>query len=317
MVDSIRLRLEKNDLVSELQQAGQDLELRIAERTTQLVEANDQLRREIRDREQAEEKLGLLSLAVEQCQEGIAVVDLDGNLLYLNEPIARIHGRTREELRGRHLSILHAPEQMHSVNQANGLVRETGVFRGEIWHVRKGGEVFPTLMHSSLLLDSSGSPMGIIGTMSDISELKAAERSLGAEKRKFQALVDKAPFGMVMIARDGRFRYVNGKFTQMFGYELSDIPNGKTWFRLVFPDPRERHAAMSFWMTDLTATCGEKPEERIFTIQAKDGSQKIISFVSVELHNGEWLITCEDITGRKLAEEQIEQTSGRGPAPSC
>jgi PAS domain S-box-containing protein len=308
MSDSVRLRLEKNQLVRELQQAGQLLEVRIAERTAQLLEANEQLKREICEREQAEEKLKLLSLAVEQCQEGIAVVDVRGNLLYLNEPIARMHGHARAELVGKHLSVLHAPEQMPSVDDANRLVRETGLFTGEIWHTRKGGEAFPTLMHSSLLLDSSGSPMGIIGTMSDISELKAAEKSLEAEKRKFEALADKAPFGMVMIARDGGFQYVNRKFTHMFGYELSEIPNGKTWFRLVFPDPRERHAAIGFWMNDLTTPCAEKPEERSFTIQTKDGSRKIISFVSVELHNGEFLITCEDITGRKQAEAQIEKS---------
>ncbi len=272
------------------------------------MEANEQLRREIRDREQAEEKLGLLSLAVEQCQQGIAVADLDGNLLYLNEPTARMHGHERQELLGKHLSILHVPEQMHSVNEATRLVRENGVFRGEIWHVRREGESFPTLMHSSLLCASSGEPMGMIGTMSDISELKAVERSLEAEKRKFEALADKAPFGMVMIARDGSFQYVNRKFTQMFGYELSDIPDGKTWFRLVFPDSEERRTAITFWMNDLATACSQKTEERIFTIQAKDGVRKIVSFVLVELHNGECLITCEDITGRKRAEEQIEQS---------
>ncbi|MBI5568797.1 MAG: hypothetical protein HY914_02530 [Desulfomonile tiedjei] len=57
MFDSIRLRLEKDDLVQELQQAGQTLELRIKERTAQLLEVNEQLRREILEREQTEDKL--------------------------------------------------------------------------------------------------------------------------------------------------------------------------------------------------------------------------------------------------------------------
>ena len=57
MFHSIRLRLEKDDLVHELQQAGQTLELKIKERTAQLLEVNEQLRREILEREQTEDKL--------------------------------------------------------------------------------------------------------------------------------------------------------------------------------------------------------------------------------------------------------------------
>jgi len=34
---------------------------------------------------------------------------------------------------------------------------------------------------------------------------------------------------MVMIDQDGTFRYINPKFRELFGYDLADIPNGKTW----------------------------------------------------------------------------------------
>jgi signal transduction histidine kinase len=57
MFDSIGLTLERNDLIDELQQAGKQLESRIAERTAQLVEANEQLRREVAERQGAEERL--------------------------------------------------------------------------------------------------------------------------------------------------------------------------------------------------------------------------------------------------------------------
>jgi signal transduction histidine kinase len=57
MVSSVRVTLERDALIAELQLAGQNLESRITERTAQLVEANLQLRREVEEREQAETRL--------------------------------------------------------------------------------------------------------------------------------------------------------------------------------------------------------------------------------------------------------------------
>jgi len=66
-----------------------------------------------------DDRMQLLSLAVEQSSEGIAVVDLDGALEYLNDAFARMHGYSVKELIGKNLSIFHTPQQMPSVEVAN------------------------------------------------------------------------------------------------------------------------------------------------------------------------------------------------------
>ena len=129
-------------------------------------------------RREAQKRLRLLSSAVEQSAEGIAVVDLDGNPLFLNEAFATMHGYTSEELMGKHLSAFHAPEQMPGVEVILQQIRETGQFSGEVWHARRDGTTFPTLMHNSLLRDESGNPVGIIGTARDITDLKQTEPGL-------------------------------------------------------------------------------------------------------------------------------------------
>jgi len=45
-----------------------------------------------------EERSRLLSLAIEQSSEGIAVLGMDGNLEYLNDAFAEMHGYSAEEL---------------------------------------------------------------------------------------------------------------------------------------------------------------------------------------------------------------------------
>jgi PAS domain S-box-containing protein len=150
----------------------------VEERTAKLKRTNEALETEITERKRAEEKLRLLSSSVEQSSEGMAMTDLEGNLLFVNNAFATLHGYTLEELVGKHLSIFHTPEQKPSVEAANRQLQETGEFSGEIWHVRRDGTVFPTLMHNSVLQDEAGNAIGMIGTLRDITELKGAEEEL-------------------------------------------------------------------------------------------------------------------------------------------
>ena len=145
----------------------EELEQRVNEIEKETVEGNQGLKR-----------FDLLSRAVEQSSEGIAVTDLNGNLLYLNNSLAKIHGYSPEEIIGKNLSIFHTPEQMPSVKEAYRYIKETGSFSGEIWHFRRDGTVFPTLMNNSILRDDTATPIGIIGTVRDITELKRAEAKI-------------------------------------------------------------------------------------------------------------------------------------------
>ena len=122
--------------------------------------------------------------------------------------------------------------------------------------------------------------------------------------RQLQTLSENAPFGMVMIAKDGTFEYINPKFRELVGYDLNDIPNGKTWFRKAYPDPTYRHHVISTWINDLEGLKSGEKRPRTFTVTCKGGTEKIINFIPVQLETGENLIACEDITELKRAEEE-------------
>ena len=122
--------------------------------------------------------------------------------------------------------------------------------------------------------------------------------------RQLQTLSENAPFGMVMIDKDGTFKYINPKFRELLGYDLNDIPNGKTWFRKAYPDPTYRHHVISTWIDDLEGFKSGEKRPRTFTVTCKGGTEKIINFIPVQLETGENLIACEDITELKRAEEE-------------
>ncbi|MFH0786393.1 MAG: HD domain-containing phosphohydrolase [Pseudomonadota bacterium] len=137
------------------------------------------------------------------------------------------------------------------------------------------------------------------------TERRQAEDKLRDESHRFTVLSENAPFGMIMIDAEGKFTYTNPKFKEIFGYDLSDVPDGKTWFRKAYPDPDYRHTVISAWIADLgKAEPGEK-RPRVFTVTCKDGTKKMANLISVQLETGQQIVSCEDITERQRVEEAL------------
>ncbi|MEJ2025324.1 MAG: PAS domain S-box protein, partial [Deltaproteobacteria bacterium] len=175
---------------------------------------------------------------------------------------------------------------------------------------RKDGKIIDVLV-SSTPLDPSNLSAGVTFTALDITERKRAERGLRTERERFRSLSENAPFGMMMISKDGTFRHVNPKFHEIFGYDLSDIPNGKTWFRKAFPDGAYRHQVIASWIEDLASSEVGENRPRVFSVTCKDGSRKIANFISVQMETGENLTACEDITERRHAEAALRESEKR------
>ena len=134
----------------------------------------------------------------------------------------------------------------------------------------------------------------------DITELKKV-------KEKFQILVDASPLGVSLVGPNGRYRYLNPKFTAIFGYTLEDIPEGRDWFRKAYPDETYRREVIAQWLKDLHEFRGGESRPRAFKVICKDGTEKVIYFSPVSMETGDQLVIYEDITERKKLEIQLIQ----------
>jgi two-component system, sporulation sensor kinase E len=159
--------------------------------------------------------------------------------------------------------------------------------------------------------DSNGNVKYLVPEGRDISNIKNTKKALHEEKNRFMSLSENAPFGMVLIAKNGDYKYINPKFRELFGYHLEEIPNGREWFKRAFTDPEKRYEAILTWKNDFKyAKPGEK-RPRTYEVTAKDGEKKIVDFVPVLLENKEYLMTVNDITERKMAENALQQSEER------
>ena len=237
---------------------------------------------------------------------GIYQTTPEGRILSANPALARMYGYdTPEELTNNVTATqMYVNPEDREIFKRN-LLREGVVEKFETRFRKKGGETIWVSINAHTVKDTQGNISSYEGTIENITERKRAEEELDKEREKFSTLSENAPFGMVMILKDGTFSYMNPKFRDLFGYTLDEIPDGRTWFRKAYPDASYRHKVISQWINDLKDIGAGEQLPRIFTVKRKDGSTKIINFIPVLLATGDNMIACEDITDRKRAEEEL------------
>ncbi|MDQ7782041.1 MAG: PAS domain S-box protein [Desulfomonilaceae bacterium] len=223
----------------------------------------------------------------------------EGKILLWNREIEKRLGWSLEEAQTVDVLALCYPDP-----QAYRVVKESidaadGQFR-EFTPLDKNGSQHTQLWANFRLPDGS-----VISVGHDVTELRRSERKLEVQQRRFETLARYAPFGLVMASEDGTYLYVNPKFKELFGYDLSEIGNGREFCRLAFPDPAYRHEVISLWKHDLEKAEVGELRPRICRVKCKDGTHKEILFRPVQLESGEHFITCGDVTEQKRAEEEI------------
>lgn len=207
----------------ELRRYQERLERLVEERTAELTRTVAQLEKEIEERRRAEHTLELFRYAIEQSTEGVAVADLNGHLLFVNEAFARMHGYSPGELIGEHLSIFHTPEQMPSVDAANREAFARGSFIGLVEHARRDGTTFTGAMRNWAIADESGTPMGIIGTLRDVTDREEVQRALRRSEQRYRVLYENLRDGSATVDLEGRFVECNTPFLEMLGYGQEEI----------------------------------------------------------------------------------------------
>jgi PAS domain S-box-containing protein len=236
-------------------------------------------------------------------------LDADATILSVNEFGAAQLGYSVGELVGQSvLMVFHKDDREAVQNQfATCLQNPLQPVHWEFTKIRKDGSPLRVKEIARAIRGADGNPVVLV-VCEDMTKRKVAEESLRAERERFRMLSDKVPFGLVMIAKDGTFEYVNPSFIEIFGYDLSDVPNGRAFYQRAYPDPTYRHWVKSLWTKDLEGLVTGELESRIFEVICKAGNTKIIHFRSCKLGTGAYLMTCEDISTRMRAEQALQDS---------
>jgi len=271
--------------------------------------------RDITERKRMEEeKLQMvehMKLLLESTDEGIYGVDLQGTCTFLNSSAAQMLGyEYPEELLGQNMhEVCHHshndgspyPAEECPIYQAFREERGVRVDDEVFWH--RDGSSFP-VEYSSCPIVEDGFTRGSIVTFVDITERKRAEEALRKSEERYKSLYEDNPFMYFTVDVRGTVLSVNRSGAQQLGYTVEELV-GHPVFDIFHEEDREGVSHyFSACVQDL-----ERPTSWEARKMRKDGSvlwvRENVRIVEGPDGNKIVLLLCEDITGRKQAEEQV------------
>ncbi|NRR28815.1 EAL domain-containing protein [Oxalobacteraceae bacterium] len=134
---------------------------------------------DISARKEAEEKLRLSATVLEHIADGVVVLDAQGTIVAVNPAFTQITGYSEAEALGRDRTLTRSGRHDEEFYDTlwNEQV-ENGFWRGEIWNLRKSGELYLEYLTVSAVRDTRGVTTHYVGVFSDITQVKESQEKL-------------------------------------------------------------------------------------------------------------------------------------------
>ncbi len=134
---------------------------------------------DISARKEAEEKLRLSATVLEHIADGVMVIDDKATIVAVNPAFTQITGYTESEALGHDVGLTRSGRHDDGFHAElwKELV-EHGYWRGEIWSMRKSGELFLEWLTLTAVRDTRGITTHYVGVFSDITQVKESQEKL-------------------------------------------------------------------------------------------------------------------------------------------
>lgn len=134
---------------------------------------------DITERKEAEQRLRLSASVFENTHEGVIIMDRDWRILDVNPAFLRITGFDRADVVGRNSRAFRTGDQDDEFFlRIRQHLRDSGVWRGEVWNRRKDGSIYPQQLTISSVFSDQGALTHYVVVFSDITQLKRSQEQL-------------------------------------------------------------------------------------------------------------------------------------------
>ena len=235
------------------------------------------------------------------------IVTFDNNLkiVEFNKMAEKTFGYEKAEILGNNIKKLFSDEREFYSIYNNTF--QKGNFNFEALNKRKSGEVFQSVISSSLMRSEHGKIEGYLLILREVTELKQYEKML----RELRKAVETIRLGVTITDINGKIIYTNPADAEMHGYKVEELI-GKD-VRIFAPAGKKNFSSMEQikrWKGMVRESVNVK----------KDGTEFPVWLISsvVKDYKGNptsIVTTCEDISERKEMEKQLlrsERLAGIG-----
>ncbi|MET0415639.1 MAG: PAS domain S-box protein, partial [Actinoplanes sp.] len=158
-----------------------------------------------------------LALIVESSHDAIIGKTLDGVITSWNTGAENLYGYRRDEVLGKHASMLFPPGQEHTEQQLMDRIADgERIDQHRVKRRCKDAAVITVSLTLSPITDADGRVAGVASISRDISERQRAEAM-------FEGLLEAAPDAIIGATRDGTITLINAQAERMFGYPREEL----------------------------------------------------------------------------------------------
>ncbi|MFQ5535110.1 MAG: PAS domain S-box protein [Sphingomonadales bacterium] len=197
--------------------------------------------RDITEQKKVAEQTRYQAEIIENINNAVITSDLEsgGLLRDWNRGAERLWGHTRDEIVGKHNSVLFADDFDHlPMEEIRATIKEKGHFEREGRLKKKDGEEFHGAMSMTLLRGASGVSDRIVVFVRDITESKKSREAILQAEQQFRTIVSSVQDGLY-IAQGKHLIYVNQACADIVGTRIDQLIS-TGWVDKVHPDDRER-----------------------------------------------------------------------------
>lgn len=258
---------------------------------------------------------------VETSPTAISLCDLEGNILFVNEHLAKLHGYSNSSdlmVSCSNLSDLVIPQTREKLDDAFQRIKEKGSFPlSEFNLLRKNGQSFIATVTASLIRDQEGNPWGFLAVGIDTTEKKQAEVKLAETEALLTAVIEQSPIPIVVAKTDGTIHIFNKACMDFLGVtrEQGILPGlnlfnfSKSWQDFDQDDNLVPLAELPL----ARALRGIATKQKEMSVIRSDGSRRyeVVEGVPIYDKKGTLIAGCiifPDITDRKIAEQLIQKS---------
>ncbi len=198
-----------------LQQARNELEQRVEERTTELAVANKKLKLEIEERKQVEQALRESERRYREVVEGtndlIARFDRNGRIIFVNRTAEQVFGVRADECIGLSIFDFVHPEDLDRTRQAFDEWRERRLesISFENRQINRHYKERTMLWNINLRYDKQGRFESFNAIARDMTETKQAKEALVQSEKTLRVLIEATGDSVLLIELDGTIRSIN------------------------------------------------------------------------------------------------------------
>lgn len=237
------------------------------------------------------------------------IISPQGTILNINDSALQMLGYGREEIVGKPLAIIYAPESVPKMKDLFSKWRERGqIINEEVTIITKRGERRTVLLNAGAVRDKDGTILYSTSVQNDITIRKRAEEELKQSRERFRDIAENVSDFIWEVAPDGLYSYTSPSVERILGYSADELIGKMHFYDLFAPNVRKDLKAAAFQVFRAKQPFRAFPNPNV----SKDGKIVHLETSGIPvLDKGGNLIGYRgadtDVTERKHAEEEVRK----------